>query len=97
MSNVKGPKRKRSRFSLAAGITFIILGALFTADRLGYFVMEASYVLPMILIAIGITVLTVRVGLSMSWNGKSQKVEETNETPQAWGDPEDSEDPPKIP
>lgn len=95
MSNVK---RKRSRFSLAAGITFIILGALFTADRLGYFVMEASYVLPMILIAIGITVLTVRVGFSMSWNGKRQKVEETtNETPQAWGDPENPEEPPKIP
>lgn len=63
---------RRTHFSLAAGITYFVLGGLFLGDRAGYLVMKPSYVLPLALIAIGITIVVGRVDLKISLGARDR-------------------------
>jgi hypothetical protein len=42
---------------LAAGFVFLALGAIFLADRLGIVQVHVNYILPVVLISIGLAVL----------------------------------------
>lgn len=53
---------------MTAGIIYLVLGGLFLADRLGYLAMRASYVLPLILIGVGVSLLVTRTGPMTIWN-----------------------------
>jgi hypothetical protein len=46
-----------NRTSLVAGVVFIVLGVLFLLDQLDVLRLRASYVLPVIVIVIGLVVL----------------------------------------
>ena len=83
---------QRSRFMLAAGITFFLLGALFMADRLGYLVMKTSYVWPLVVVAVGVAILTGRMKFSVSWKDSDSTSEQdgTRFTPK-------TQDPPQEP
>lgn len=50
-------ERDVDRIALAFGIGFVILGVLFLLDRLDVWDLKPSYVLPVLLIAIGVAIL----------------------------------------
>ncbi|HEU4354935.1 MAG TPA: DUF5668 domain-containing protein [Actinomycetota bacterium] len=49
--------RDVDRVALAFGIGFVVLGVLFLLDRLDVWDLKPSYVLPVLLIAIGVAIL----------------------------------------
>jgi uncharacterized membrane protein HdeD (DUF308 family) len=46
-----------NRTSLVAGLLFIVLGVLFLLDQLDVLQLRASYVVPVVLIVVGVVVL----------------------------------------
>lgn len=48
---------ERSRVALVAGALYVVLGVLFLLDRLGVITIAAAYVLPVLLIALGVGVI----------------------------------------
>lgn len=50
-------EREVDKVALAFGATFIVAGVLFLLDRLEVWEMKATYVLPVLLIAIGAAIL----------------------------------------
>jgi hypothetical protein len=60
-----------NRTSLIAGFVFIVLGVLFLLDQLDVLRLRAGYVLPVVVIVIGLVVL---VGaLSPSWRRRAEQ------------------------
>ncbi len=51
------PERSVDRVGVAFGIAFVVLGVLFLLDRLEAIELDASVVLPILLIALGVGVL----------------------------------------
>ena len=49
--------RGTDRVALAFGVAFIVAGMLFVLDRLDVWELRASYVLPIVLIALGIGIV----------------------------------------
>jgi hypothetical protein len=49
--------REVDRVALAFGVGFVVLGVLFLLDRLDIWELKASYVLPVLLIALGVAIL----------------------------------------
>jgi hypothetical protein len=50
-------EREVDRVALALGVAFVVVGILFLLDRLDVWDLKASYLLPVVLIAIGVAIL----------------------------------------
>lgn len=50
-------QREVDRVALAFGVAFVVAGVLFLLDRLEAWEIDASYILPVFLIAIGVAIL----------------------------------------
>lgn len=53
-------EREVDRVALAFGVAFVAAGVLFLLDRLEVWEIDASYILPVFLIAIGVAILLGR-------------------------------------
>ena len=51
---------RRDRMGLVAGIVYIVLGVVFGLERLGVFDVRASFVLPVVLVTVGLALLLGR-------------------------------------
>jgi hypothetical protein len=54
MAEAKAP---RTRSALAFGVFFVLAGVAFLADRLGLWDVRVRYVVPLLLIALGLAIL----------------------------------------
>lgn len=67
--------RRLNRTSLIAGLLYLALGAMFLADRLGYWEMRTRYILPLLLVGLGIAVLAGErpVRVQVQWEAKERR------------------------
>ena len=57
--------RPLDRLSLVAGLVFIVVGSVFFLERLGVIEVSPSFVLPVVLVALGIMLLVGRVSVTV--------------------------------